>query len=337
MAEGAADMLKEIEIIKGGQRTIANSEPFAARLQAARVAWSDHFISSCDRMILSPHLSVHDWSCLRTELIWIYDHEPAPPSRHGVFDHREGNWAWYLRKGEVSVTGKAGIFTARAGQWLLLPSEIHRHDFSDDAVLISVRFICQWPTGANIFSSLSTAVLDGWDHPALARTARALERLVRRHFPGPHRLYPRQASEYPQFLRFQRAFFDWLEAWFQARVATGAQLSRRLGDERALRAAQFLDEANLDRRFPRASLSATVGLSLVQLSRLFRKQFNLTPVQYWERRRLEFARLSLETSEIPLKELAARLSFHSASHFTVWFKRHAGSSPGRYRAQNSPG
>lgn len=288
-------------------------------------------------MSIPPSLSVHDWSCLRTELIWIYDHEPAPASRHATFDHRDGNWAWYLRKGEVRVTGRNGPRTARAGQWLLLSPEVHRQDFSDDAVLISVRFLCQWPAGGGIFSPQDTVVLDGRDHPALAKTASALERLVRRHFPGSHRLHTRQAIEYPRFLGFQRAFLGWLEAWFEARLASGAQLSRHPGNKRALRAAQFLDEAALDESFPRAALSSVVGLSAVQLGRLFRSQFQLTPVQYWERRRLEFARLCLETSETPLKELSARLGFRSVSHFTVWFKRHAGATPGRYRSQNSLG
>lgn len=284
-----------------------------------------------------PRLSVHDWSCLRTELIWIYDHEPASASRHGAFDHREGNWAWYLRKGEVRVAGKKGARTARAGQWLLLSPETHRQDFSDDAVLISVRFLCQWPSGANVFSPCDTTVFDGRDHPALEKTARVLERLVRRHFPGSHRLHTRHASDYPGFLRFQRAFFDWLEAWFQARTATGAHLSRGAGDERSLRAARLLDEADLAASFPRAALSTATGLGSIQLGRLFRDRFHVTPVQYWERRRLEFARLGLETSDTPLKEFSARLGFRSASHFSVWFKRHAGMTPGRYRAQNSPG
>lgn len=274
---------------------------------------------------------MHAWSCLRTELIWIYDHEPAPGSRQATFDHRGGNWAWYLRTGEVRVTGKGGSRTARAGQWMLLSRDVHRQEFSDDASLISVCFLCQWPAGSDVFLPQDTVVLDGCEHPALAKTAVQLERLVRRHFAGSHWLQTSQVAGYPLFLRFQRAFLGWLEAWFEARLANGARLSRHPGDARALRAVQFLDDADLAAPLPRAALASAIGLSDVQLNRLFRQQFQVTPVQYWDYRRLEFARRCLETSDTPLKELAARLGFRSASHFSVWFRRHAGMPPGRYR------
>jgi len=282
-----------------------------------------------------PRLPLHDWSCLRTELVWIYDHAPQTQSRRGVFDHRDGNWAWYLRKGEVSVATKSGLVTARAGQWLLVPSEIHRHDFSDDAVLISVRFHCQWPSGENIVTAPPPAVIDGARYPALEKTARRLERFVRQHLPAPHhQQHARHPAEYALFLRFQRVFFEWLEAWYEARLATGAIPSRHAGDDRALRVARALDDAPLDQGFPKDAVRAA-GVSPVQLGRLFRRQFSLSPLQYWERRRLEYARLCLETSDLPLKELSLRLGFRSAPHFTVWFKRHTHASPGRYRDRHS--
>lgn len=286
-------------------------------------------------MIPAPSLPLHDWSCLRTELIWIYDHEPRPQSRHGVFDHRDGYWAWYLRKGEVRVACKSGELTARAGQWLFLPQEIHRHDFSDDAVLISVRFRCQWPSGENLFASAPGVVLDGSAHPALEKSARALATLVRRHFPSDHNDHARRVSDYPFFLRFQRSYFAWLEAWFDACLASGAPLARHAGDERLARAARVLDETPFAQGFPASALRAATALSAVQLKRLFQRHRQVTPLQYWERRRLETARLLLETGDLPLKEIAARLGFRSNAHFTVWFRRHARTSPGRYRTRNT--
>ncbi|MFA6960523.1 MAG: helix-turn-helix domain-containing protein [Opitutaceae bacterium] len=286
-------------------------------------------------MSSSPNLTLHDWSCLRTELRWIYDHAPQEKSRHLVTDHRTGNWAWYLRKGEVRIETSRGPVIAKAGQWLLLPGERHRQDFSDDASLISINFLCQWPTGENIIHHPEAVVIQGKNHPRLEKTAVRLARLVKRHFPVPHHIYARQSADYPLFLQFQRSLFDWLEAWFQARIATGSMAARHTGDERVVRAARVLDEAPLQGGFPAASLPASAGVGIVQLNRLFRLQLKLTPLQYWERRRLELARLCLEASEIPLKELAANLGFRSDSHFAAWFKRHIHTSPGRYRDQNS--
>lgn len=281
----------------------------------------------------APRLPLHDWSCLRTELVWIYDHAPRAQSMHGVFDHREDNWAWYLRKGEVRVASKSGLLVARAGQWLLVPSEVHRHDFSDDAVLVSVRFRCQWPSGENLFASPPGVVLDGADFPALLSTARRLHAFVRSHFPAQHDHHPHQPSAYPLFLRFQRTFFDWLEAWFHARLATGAALAHQIGDRRVARAARVLDNAPFAQGFPASALQKSTALGALQLKRLFQRHLQLTPLQYWERRRHETARLLLETGDLPLKEISARLGFRGTPHFTVWFKRHKGVSPGRYRSR----
>jgi AraC-like DNA-binding protein len=282
-----------------------------------------------------PRLSLHEWSCLRTELVWIYDRAPREQARHATVDHRRGNWAWYLRKGSVTIATKAGTFTAKAGQWFFPPAEISRQDFSDDAQLLSICFLCQWPSGENLFGSPGRIVVDGHRCPGLKKTALSLERLVRRHFPVPHHTYAYQASDYPLFLRFQRAFFDWLEAWFQLRLALGAEPTRHGGNERAIRAARALDQAPFAGGFPEKSLSSEAGVSTVQLNRLFRHQFKLTPRQYWERRRVEFSRLCLETSDLPLKAIAASLGFRSDSHFTVWFKRHARVSPSAYRDQHA--
>ncbi|MET0261676.1 MAG: helix-turn-helix domain-containing protein [Rariglobus sp.] len=284
-------------------------------------------------MSTAPRLSLHDWSSLRTELLWIYDHAPAAKARHVTADHRQSNWAWYLRRGEVRITTRHGPLTARAGQWLFLPNERHPQDFSDDASLISINFRCQWPAGDPLFGSSRGSVLDGTAHPRLEQTAKRLEKLVLRHFPVQHYIYAQQFADYSLFLRFQRAFFEWLEAWFDTRIAIGDIPSRNQVDARLLRSLHLLDEAPLEPGLPQTALQTVAGVSRVQLNRLFRTQLKLTPLQYWERRRLESARLFLETSDLPLKELAARLGFRSDSHFTVWFKRHAGSSPGRYREQ----
>ncbi|MFH1496287.1 MAG: helix-turn-helix transcriptional regulator [Verrucomicrobiota bacterium] len=284
----------------------------------------------------APSLTLHDWASLHTELVWAYDHEPAEKSRHlAAADHTRGNWAWFMRKGAVRIESTRGVFEARAGEWLLLPAERHRHDFTDDASLISLNFICQWPAGENVFASPEPLVLADRDHPRLRQTATKLARLVGRELTGHHHLHRRQTAGYPVFLRCQRAFHDWIEAWFETRLAHGARVTRQIGDTRVLRAARLLDEAPLDAGLPRAAL-ATVGLSLIQLNRLFRQQLKLSPRQYWERRRLEYARQRLETDDAPLKEIAFSLGFSDTPHFNVWFKRNTGATPGRHRDEHSP-
>lgn len=225
----------------------------------------------------TPRLSLHEWSCLRTELRWIYDRAPRDQARHATYDHRRGNWAWYLRKGTVTLTTKAGPLTAKAGQWLFPPSESSRQDFSDDAHLLSVSFLCQWPSGENLFGDTAGAVVDGHRHPSLEKSAVSLERLVRRHFPVPHHTYASQSADYPLFLRFQQTFCQWLDAWFQTRLILGATPARHGGDARTLRAVRALDEAPLKEGFPEVAVRLAAGVGMVHAQSAFPQSVQAHP------------------------------------------------------------
>ena len=45
----------------------------------------------------------------------------------------------------------------------------------------------------------------------------------------------------------------------------------------------------------------------------------------------------LDNTELPVEEIAARVGFRTASHFTVAFKRATGTIPSRYRAKERSG
>jgi AraC-like DNA-binding protein len=49
--------------------------------------------------------------------------------------------------------------------------------------------------------------------------------------------------------------------------------------------------------------------------------------------RLEWASVAIASTDDPLARVAADAGFADQSHFTRWFKRHRGVTPGRYRAR----
>jgi AraC-like DNA-binding protein len=220
--------------------------------------------------------------------------------------------------------------------WLIPPRERVRQFFSADACIVSVHFRCEWPSGQDVIASKEGVAFAAQRFPDLLHHARELERMVGKHFPaheGAHKHHSQQVSDFDLFLRFQAVFLNWLSAWFQLRVKTGASLSRlQAGDDRTLKAVRCLNEAPLDQRYPREALQAATQLSEVHLTRVFLRAYDLTPRKYWERRQLEFARLCLETSSIPVKEVAYRTGFRSVSHFVVWFRRHLNCAPGEFRS-----
>lgn len=65
--------------------------------------------------------------------------------------------------------------------------------------------------------------------------------------------------------------------------------------------------------------------------RLFKKRMNTTPMHYYSNLQLEAARSLLISSNLSVKEIAAKLQFCSEFHFSKRFKQSTGSSPTAYR------
>jgi AraC-like DNA-binding protein len=80
-----------------------------------------------------------------------------------------------------------------------------------------------------------------------------------------------------------------------------------------------------------ASASRRLGASPAHLVRTFTKAFGIAPHAYQLGRRIETARQWLLDGR-PATEVAAAAGFHDQSHFTRHFKRHVGTTPGRYAA-----
>ncbi|TAK66280.1 MAG: AraC family transcriptional regulator [Dehalococcoidia bacterium] len=86
-------------------------------------------------------------------------------------------------------------------------------------------------------------------------------------------------------------------------------------------------EAQLDVR----RLAAEAGLSPYHFIRQFRRAFRHTPHQYLVRRRIERAK-ELLRGGASVTDVCFAVGFSSAGSFGGAFRRHAGMSPGEYRA-----
>ena len=114
---------------------------------------------------------------------------------------------------------------------------------------------------------------------------------------------------------------------------TGTQrpISVRASD----RLAPVLEFMNRNFREP-ITLEATARefyLSDTHLSRLFRRELNMTFVEYLTSLRLENARRELLHTDISITRLALNSGFSSVKSFNQYFRRAFGSSPAQYRHQ----
>ncbi len=85
-----------------------------------------------------------------------------------------------------------------------------------------------------------------------------------------------------------------------------------------------------------AELGNLVGLSQASLTRGVRKTFGMPVFQFLRDRRLEKARVLLESTEMSVTEVAYSVGFSGPSHLTRLFNKQFGVNPGAYRRANRP-
>ncbi|MEM6971167.1 MAG: AraC family transcriptional regulator [Pseudomonadota bacterium] len=80
------------------------------------------------------------------------------------------------------------------------------------------------------------------------------------------------------------------------------------------------------------TLAALAAMSPYHFARAFKAATGLAPLQYVIRARMRLAEGLLATTRLPVAEIAWRVGYGDASRFTSHFKRHAGLTPGAFRA-----
>lgn len=86
-------------------------------------------------------------------------------------------------------------------------------------------------------------------------------------------------------------------------------------------------EAHTETLIPMHSLAGTVGLSLRQMERLFKRHLNTTPARYYMELRLQRANHLIKQTNLTLLQIAVTTGFTSPSHFSRVYTRQFGHSP----------
>lgn len=82
-------------------------------------------------------------------------------------------------------------------------------------------------------------------------------------------------------------------------------------------------------------VAETMSFSEGHFTRMFRKEFGMTFVQYLTEYRIQRSQELLADTNIPIEQIAFRVGINSYSYFCTCFKRLCGVSPGAYRLQKS--
>ena len=109
----------------------------------------------------------------------------------------------------------------------------------------------------------------------------------------------------------------------------------RPDDEVAADLRDLLDEHRFE-AMTLAEAGQILHMSPAHLVRCFTRTFGIAPHRYLVARRIDAARHRLLDGE-PLAHVATGVGFHDQAHLTRHFRRHVGTTPGRYASPNAPG
>jgi len=93
-------------------------------------------------------------------------------------------------------------------------------------------------------------------------------------------------------------------------------------------------EGNPYRALSLREIALTVNLSVSRLRLIFKAATGMSPTQYFKLLKMQEAKSLLETTFLPVKQIAAKIGTKDASHFVRDFKKVYGMSPTQYRKRH---
>ncbi len=273
-----------------------------------------------------------DWLNLKTHLLWCYDRSVHfPVERGGIYhtDYYENSGAWLVRSGWAKVQYGDEVLRADPGQWLILRHGQRVQSFARDSHLLSIAFEAVWPDGSHWIEDGLPLVVSAKEHPALERKGKRLVAVMQMRKDA---WDTRKQDVDPQrFLELERRLNEWLQALLVVMAAHGIHPRERYGiDERVMTAVRLLNEHPVGEKLDQKALATRVGLGVAHLTRLFHHDMQISPRQYFDKRRLHHAQVQLRQRGVRVKEVAYNLGFDHLPHFSKWFRSASGQTPRQY-------
>lgn len=274
-------------------------------------------------------ITADTWRSLHREWLWVY-HGPVPRCGAWSAEILVPHGVFFVERGEVRIRSNGEDVTVKRGGAFFSASGLRQHWFAQNTVLLSVGFRCTWADGTPLYrAGLNLAAKS----PKLRLAT--LELFRRIHGTKKTVGYREAITNKDLFLSdwaaHEATFATWFIIYLETLHSLGVKPESRSKKSRR-RVDQLIEWLNalpLHETTPTLPPGFTIGLRRAE--QLLQQQIGIGMRTYLERRRLNAAREHILTEQCTIKEVAFKLGFRYASHFTTWFRRHTGSSPSAYR------
>ncbi len=272
------------------------------------------------------------WRLLKCHLFWAYDRPLTRVPRRWEYAPYPSA-AWLLRKGWAVIEYSDGVKERyEAGNWVLPRSAQGVQEFSEDAHVLSIRFLFEWPNGEPLFPRARSIILPEKEQPAFTLASEKLVEFVTARFPMRSGAQSFLHGTLREYLHLQPVFSAWSAAYYDMLHDHGlSATSLHHLHEKVRQAIAHLDERSLSTGFHENDLADEVGLSSSYLHKVFLKEIGMTPMAYWNDRKLAATKSRLVGSTQSIKAIAYEMGFSSPENFTHWFRTRTGQSPSQFR------
>lgn len=261
-----------------------------------------------------------------------YRGEPPPAFRH--VSNANGFYSlWFVEKGSVRIQSKFGSVHLGELDWILVPPLLlKRQDFSENARLLSLGFEASW-TNQIPWMQFEQPILGriSTGNTLVIQARKIVATLTRGDSPGHQPLAERKVDA-AGLARIQGCLFQLLADLTPIALRHGAVIpSSHAKDSRVDQIVTDLQSRPSIHTLPYARWKKEVGLSRVQIDRLFRSEFGQTPRSQRDHFLLAAIKRHLLTRRASTKETAVLFGFSDSSHLCRWFRQHASTSPEQFR------
>ena len=234
---------------------------------------------------------------------------------------------WDICSGSARVTTARGTVTARAGEWILIPHGVQRHQLIEKGTqLTSLNFRALWPNGKPVIELLNPII--GPKGARLATLARSFCRIMERARGDRASSLMNREMSLSDWLRSRSILYSFTDELVQCALAKGGVLSGPSSGDSRLDI--ILSELRRDLRagpLPYDGWRTRLGVGRSQIDRLTRQHLGRALKTMRDTFLEDEIRQQLSLGTLSAKELAAKYRFADASHFSRWVRRMTGFPP----------